>query len=162
MTITRQPPLTFAIATGGGARNAVRVQPQHGALVQYVPNVGFHGTDTFTYTVSNGVFTTAPSKVTLTVAPAIPQAADRFISNAITHATSIALSETTAMTRLRFRRTYSIVSPPSHGTVTGLNAATGTVNYTPASSSGVPDSFTYKCEQWDLQRNGDREHRHVR
>jgi hypothetical protein len=40
--------------------------------------------------------------------------------------------------------TYSIVSSPSNGALSGLNTATGAVTYTPNSSYSGSDSFTYK------------------
>ena len=40
--------------------------------------------------------------------------------------------------------TYSIVSNPSNGSLSGLNTATGAVTYTPNSSYSGSDSFTYK------------------
>jgi hypothetical protein len=40
--------------------------------------------------------------------------------------------------------TYSIVSLPSNGGLSGLNTATGAVTYTPNSSYSGSDSFTYK------------------
>jgi hypothetical protein len=42
----------------------------------YTPNVGFVGTDRFTYTASNGVITSGEATVTLTVTPAPPVAND--------------------------------------------------------------------------------------
>lgn len=39
--------------------------------------------------------------------------------------------------------TYAIVAQPAHGTLTNLNATTGTVTYTPAANFLGSDSFTY-------------------
>ena len=51
-------------------------QPENGNLVDigggqlvYSPNTGFSGTDTFTYTVSDGSLTSSPAKVSIVVAP---------------------------------------------------------------------------------------------
>jgi uncharacterized repeat protein (TIGR01451 family) len=62
---TNHAALTAALGTG----------PAHGALTlnpdgsfTYVPDANFHGTDTFTYTVSDGTTTSAPVTVTLNVA----------------------------------------------------------------------------------------------
>jgi hypothetical protein len=60
-------PLTFAIATG----------PTHGSLgnldtttgtITYTPDANYHGTDSFTFTVSNGTNKSAPAKVLLNIA----------------------------------------------------------------------------------------------
>ena len=42
---------------------------------------------------------------------------------------------------------YSIVTSPSHGTITGFNSATGTLTYTPATGYFGPDSFQYKVTE---------------
>src|SRR5687768_13075531 len=39
--------------------------------------------------------------------------------------------------------TYVIATPPAHGTLGGLNPATGAVTYTPDANYIGPDSFTY-------------------
>ncbi|MHB1561842.1 MAG: Ig-like domain-containing protein, partial [Isosphaeraceae bacterium] len=44
---------------------------------------------------------------------------------------------------------YAIVTPPSHGTVTNFNAATGQFDYTPAPGYSGPDSL-----QFQVQENG--------
>ncbi|WP_295215675.1 putative Ig domain-containing protein [uncultured Brevundimonas sp.] len=60
--------LTYTVAT-----SAV-----HGALsgtapnLTYTPNAGYSGSDSFTFTVSNGVATSAPATVSITVSPAAP------------------------------------------------------------------------------------------
>ena len=41
--------------------------------------------------------------------------------------------------------TYGIVSNPSHGALSGLNASTGAVTYTPTAGYFGPDSFTYNA-----------------
>ena len=62
--------LTYAIAT----------PPQHGSLsgtgrdLTYRPNAGYHGSDSFTFTVSNAVSTSAAATVTLNVAAGVPTA----------------------------------------------------------------------------------------
>jgi len=58
-------PLTFAVATNPTSGTLSGTAP---ALV-YTPNAGFVGDDTFTYTVSDGVATSAPATVTVTVLP---------------------------------------------------------------------------------------------
>ena len=40
----------------------------------YTPNAGVHGTDSFTFTVSNGTNTSQPATVSLNVATGVPTA----------------------------------------------------------------------------------------
>ncbi len=63
--------LTFAVASG----------PTQGALTfqtdgtfSYLPEIGFTGVDSFTYTVNDGAGGTATSHVTLTISPLVPSA----------------------------------------------------------------------------------------
>ena len=90
-------PLTFAVAT----------QPAHGVLtgtgaaLTYTPNAGYAGPDSFTYTANDGLATSAPATVSITVTPTsgcpLPaptvdvtvssnqkKAADKFVSPAVT------------------------------------------------------------------------------
>ncbi len=39
--------------------------------------------------------------------------------------------------------TYAIATPPTHGTITNFNTATGAYTYTPATNYNGPDSFNY-------------------
>jgi hypothetical protein len=49
--------------------------------------------------------------------------------------------------------TFSIVSAPSHGTLTGFNAETGTVVYTPYPDYHGDDSFTFKANDGTADSN---------
>jgi hypothetical protein len=42
------------------------------------------------------------------------------------------------------QRTFSIVSGPAHGTISGLNASTGKLTYTPKTGFNGTDSFTFR------------------
>jgi len=86
-TLTVPAPGVLSNDTGTGKLTATRVtNVTHGALTlnanggfDYTPNVGYAGSDSFTYTASNGVFTSVPATVTIDVTPAPPVAsADRY------------------------------------------------------------------------------------
>ena len=107
------------------------------------------GTPAGTYTVE--VAGTAPSAlhgtpVTFTVdaAPA-PTCTDRSASTA--HNTAVAVSLPCSAPGAI---TYSIVSPPSHGTL-GMVGATGDVTYTPTSGFDGTDSFTFNATDTHAQ-----------
>ena len=49
--------------------------------------------------------------------------------------------------------TYSIVSNPTHGTISGFNAATGTLTYTPHTGHVGADSFTFRANDGTVNSN---------
>ncbi len=133
--------LTYAIASN----------PTHGTLsgfnastgsVTYTPTTGYHGTDSFTFTVSNGTNTSSPATVTLNVAAGTPTANPQSVTTNQDTAKAITLTgsddDVPALTL-----TYAIASNPTHGTLSGFNAATGSVTYTPTAGYFGPDSFTF-------------------
>ena len=133
--------LTFAIAA----------KPTHGTLgtlnaatgvVTYTPSANFQGTDSFTFTVSNGTSTSAAAKVTLNVAPGIPTANAQTVAVAHNTAKTITLTGTDPDLPT-VKLTFAIVAKPAHGTLGTLNAATGGVIYTPSANFHGADSFTF-------------------
>ncbi len=108
----------------------------------YTPNADFNGTDSFTYTASDG---TAVSNVaTVTIAVTSKNDAPIAVNDSTTTA------ENTAVTIAVLANdsdpdggTLSVtsVTTPAHGTA-GLNAG-GTVTYTPAANYNGGDSFSY-------------------
>ncbi len=127
-------------------------QPAHGTVkvsgsvgsptVTYVPAAGYHGTDSFTFTASNGANTSAPATVTLTVATGTPIANAQSVSTNQGSAVAITLTaaddDTPALTQ-----SYSFTQP-AHGTVTvSGSAGSPTVVYTPAAGYHGTDSFTF-------------------
>ncbi|HEX8705149.1 MAG TPA: Ig-like domain-containing protein, partial [Myxococcaceae bacterium] len=120
-------------------------QPTNGTLsgtapkLIYTPASNFSGTDSFTFTVSDGQSTSAPATVSITITPvndaptATPQSA-------------IALEETAKVITLTGTDpegdalTFAVASGPAHGTITGTPP---TITYTPAVDYIGPDSFTF-------------------
>ncbi len=133
--------LTYAIST----------PPAHGTITGFVaatgaytynPATNYNGTDTFNYTVSDGVATSTPATITITVT-AVNDAP--VASNA-----SFSTAEDTAATKTlpgtdvdNASLTYAISTPPAHGTITGFVAATGAYTYTPATNYSGQDSLSY-------------------
>ena len=131
-------PLTFTVETPP-AKGSLNGSPPN---MTYIPNPNSWGTDSFTFTVSDGSITSAPATITITVNPVndVP--------------TAIGFSETTSedtpvtLTLLGSDPegdplTFSIVGEPSNGT---LGPVTGSsVTYTPNPNFSGVDSFTFSA-----------------
>ncbi|MBK8039286.1 MAG: tandem-95 repeat protein [Verrucomicrobiaceae bacterium] len=120
-------------------------QPANGVLSGsgenriYTPAANFHGTDSFTYRVSDGTQTSAVATVSLTITPEndAPLALPATISVVEDTAKPVTLSASDVDGGLL---TYQIVTPPSHGTLSGTAPA---LVYTPAPDFHGEDSFTF-------------------
>jgi hypothetical protein len=127
--------LTSAITSGSGT---VGVNAD-GISVDYTPNTNFNGTETITYTVSDGALTSDGTLI-ITVIPVndAPLGTDQ----SVTTIEDIPLEITLAGTDIESDPlTYAIVTNPSNGTVTLVdNKAT----YVPTSDFFGSDSFTFK------------------
>ena len=130
-------PLTFSIVTG----------PTHGAfkgaspLFTYTPTTNYYGTDSFTFRASNGYQQSTTATVSITIAPVndAPIAANQASSLMKNATVAITLAATDAE---KSPLTYSIVTPPAQGTLTGTGTAR---TYAPAVGFIGTDSFTFKA-----------------
>jgi VCBS repeat-containing protein len=138
--------LTAAVVTG----------PAHGALAlnadgsfTYTPAANYSGPDSFTYTASDGSVDSTAATVTITVTPVndAPVASDQAVTTDEDTVTAITLAATdvdeTALT-------FTIVTAPAHGTLTGTAP---TLTYTPAANYSGPDSFTFKATDGTADSN---------
>ncbi|AGZ46430.1 Ig-like domain-containing protein [Actinoplanes friuliensis] len=121
-------------------------QPGHGSVdltagvVTYRPAAGFSGTDTFTYTVSDGNGGDDTGRVTVTVANAAPVATNRTVQTAF--GTALTLDVVAAASDPNGDSlVVSGVTAAAHGTV--VRNQDGTITYTPAARWSGPDSFDY-------------------
>ncbi len=129
----------------------VVTQPSHSTLsgtapnLTYTPTNGYHGSDSFTFTVSNGSQTSSSATVSLTVATGTPTANAQSVG--VPHN-----SNGTAMTLTgsdpdlpALALTYALPggTTTAHGKLGGLNASAGAVTYTPTSGYQGSDSFTF-------------------
>ncbi len=128
-------------------------QPQHGTVtlnngqVFYQPAAGFHGTDSFTYTISDGHGGTATGTVTVTVLDNAPVVSNRSVSTFANRPVQITLSASDVDNDAL---TYIIVSGPSHGS---LSVVGSSVTYTPTAGFVGSDSFTFKANDGTLDSN---------
>ena len=114
----------------------------------YTPNPNFSGIDHFAYFVNDGVHETS-SVVTITVTPVndTPVAANQSVTTLEDTAVAITL---TASDVENDALTYSIVTGPQHGTLTGTGASR---LYTPAANYFGPDSFTFTVNDGQVDSN---------
>ncbi len=144
---------------GDALAAAVVSGPANGALTlnadgsfSYAPNADFNGTDTFTYSVSDGALT-SEATVTITVNPvndAPVAAADSYDATedaplSIDAAAGVLANDTDADGD---PLTATLVSGPANGTLT-LNAD-GSFSYTPNADFNGTDSFTYTASDGTL------------
>jgi hypothetical protein len=124
----------------------VSTLPNHGTVsvsgetVTYTPAATFYGgTDSFAYTATNAIGTSAPATVTITVSPpTAPTVTAKSVSTSYNTAATIDLSGVISGTDIT---TVTLATTPSHGTA---SVSGKTVTYTPAPSFyGGTDSFTY-------------------
>ena len=125
-------------------------QGAHGSVVNntsnvsYTPGANFFGTDSFTYTISDGHGNTATATVTVRVDSPPVAVNDSYSVNQNTTlnvaAPGVLGNDTDADGD---PLTAALVSGPSHGSLTFH--ADGSFSYTPVSGFACHDSFTYKA-----------------
>ena len=126
----------------GGGTPAVVGAPAHGAAavvggnLQYTPEAGFAGTDSFTYRVTNNGGPSNTATVTITVLNAPQVCGAVSASTAFETAVTVAPSCTGAGPG-----TLAVVAAPAHGTAA---VVAGDLRYTPQAGYVGADSFTYR------------------
>ena len=127
--------------------NGTAVLNSDGVSIDYSPNTNFNGTDTFTYTPSDGI--TAGAVVTVTVT--VNAQNDAPIANNQT----INVTEDTAKTFILnysdmdndlASLVYLVTTPPLHGSLSGTAP---NITYTPDLNYDDTDSFEYKITDAD-------------
>lgn len=136
-------PLTFAVLT----------PPAHGQLsgsppsLTYTPEGNYFGPDSFTFQANDKLALSAPAAVNLNIRPVNDPPVAHAQSLTATEDTSLALT-LMASDADGDALTYSIVSPPAHGSLSG-NAAN--LNYLAATNYFGPDAFTFKASDGEVE-----------
>jgi hypothetical protein len=144
--------LTATVADGDTLTYSIVSNPTHGTLtgtapnVTYTPSAGFSGTDTFTFEAHDGSVNSNVATVTITVTPVVVTANSQTVS---TNGTAIAIT-LTATDSDGGTLTYSIVSNPAHGTLSGTAP---NVTYTPTSGFTGTDTFTFEAHDGTFTSN---------
>jgi hypothetical protein len=143
--------LTGTAPNGDPLSFAVAVSPAHGTLsgfnsitgaVGYASAAGYTGPDSFSFTVTDTVttLTSAAATVNLMVA-ALPVANAQSVSATAGQAVVVTLTGTAPGGHAV---SFVLVTAPAHGTLSGFNAGTGQVMYTPGASYAGSDSFLFR------------------
>jgi autotransporter-associated beta strand protein len=107
--------------------------------LSYTPSANSNGTDSFTFTVNDGTVDSAPAPVSITVTPV--NDAPLAIAQDVATDEDLALPITLSGTDVDLDAlSYSIVTPPASGTLSGTAP---NVTYVPGSDSNGSDTFTF-------------------
>jgi gliding motility-associated-like protein len=149
--------LTGSDVDGDPLTYSIVANPTNGTLsgtapnVTYTPNSNYNGSDSFTFKVNDGTVDSniATISITINAINDVPVANNLSVTTPEDTALPITLSATDvdAGTTL----TYSIVTPPSNGTLSAVAGAG--VTYTPNANYNGPDSFTYRANDGTANSN---------
>jgi VCBS repeat-containing protein len=143
--------LTYRIVTSATIGTAALTNPATGAFT-YTPNPNVSGSDTFTFVANDGLADSNVATVDVTIAPVndAPVAAD---GTALTTPGASVDGTLAASDIDSAPLTYSIVGPPSKGTVVLTSATTGAYTYTAGTGATGIDTFTFKANDGALDSN---------
>ena len=106
----------------------------------YTPAANYNGSDSFTFKANDGIVDSSPATVSITVTAVndTPVATAQSVSTAQNTAKAITLAGTDIENSAL---TYTIVTQPAHGTLSGTAP---NVTYTPTTGYSGADSFTFR------------------
>ncbi|MBI1769102.1 MAG: tandem-95 repeat protein [Bacteroidetes bacterium] len=133
----------------------ILTQPVHGTLtgtapnLTYTPTLNYNGSDSFTFKVNDGTVDSNTATISITVAPVndAPVATTQSVTVTEDIAKAITL---TASDVDGNALTYSVVSSPTHGALSG---SAPNLTYTPAANYNGNDSFTFKVNDGTVDSN---------
>jgi len=139
--------LTFAIASGpsNGMLGAIVPLTPNTAEVSYTPSMGFSGADSFAFTASDGMLTTAATLVAITVTPGnTPPVANSAATS--TNEDAPLLLTLTGSDVDGDTLAFAIATGPTDGMLSSIVQVTPTsaqLTYTPTGNFAGADSFTF-------------------
>ena len=138
-------PLTYSIVSGPAKGTLSGTAPN----LTYTPAADFSGTDSFTFKANDGTAdsTTATVSIVVTAVNDVPVAVAKSATTAESTPVAIIL---TASDKDANPLTYSIVSSPAKGTLSGTAP---NLTYTPAADFSGTDSFTFKANDGTVDSN---------
>jgi uncharacterized delta-60 repeat protein len=109
-----------------------------GSAATYTPSAGYVGSDSFTYIANDGFADSNTARVALSVTNAVPTLTNQSVDTPADTAKTITFSSADADGD---SLTYSIISPPTHGTV---SISGSSAIYTPTTGYIGTDTFIYQ------------------
>src|SRR6185369_11981957 len=133
----------------------IAAPPAHGTLsgtapaLTYTPAANYNGPDSFTFKANDGSLDSNVATVSIAVTAVndAPVASSQTVATDEDTAKAITLAATDAEGSAL---TYTVVTAPAHGTLTGTAPA---LTYTPAANYNGPDSFTFTANDGTADSN---------
>ena len=139
-------PLTYSLLTEP-SHGTVAITDSSAGTYTYSPKVNYNGSDSFTFTSSDGTLSdTAKVSITVTAVNDHPVAfAERVTTSEDTkYSGSVSASDIE-----NDILTYNILTNPSNGTVSITNSSLGTFTYSPTINYNGDDSFTFTANDYN-------------
>ncbi len=149
-------PLTFATFDTGTANNATITADATSTVLTYSPAEDFHGTDSFTYSVTDGIDNSNVATITVIVNPVNDplQCEDVDVGTATNSALDINVEDALLVTCTDIDgdklSLVTVGNPEVPGATTSFDGA-NTVTYTPAKDYEGKDRFTYTATDGSVE-----------
>jgi VCBS repeat-containing protein len=136
--------LTYSLVSVADAHGTVTITNSATGTFTYTTEQNYTGSASFTFKVSDGSLESNTATVTITITPANDAP--------VAEAQSFTVAEDGGVGRVLTATdidsatlTYSIVTGPSHGSISGLPNTTGSFTYTTTTNYNGSDTFTFKA-----------------
>ena len=139
-------PLTYSLLTEP-SHGTVSITDSSAGTYTYSPKVNYNGSDSFTFTSSDGTLSdTSKVSITVTAVNDSPVAfAERVTTSEDTKYSGLVSASDIENDIL----TYNILTNPSNGTVSITNSSLGTFTYSPTINYNGDDSFTFTANDYN-------------
>ena len=133
--------LSYAVATNG-AKGTVTLLNAIAGTYSYVPQPNAYGTDVFTFTASDGLSTSLPVTITVTITPV--NDSPLAVNGTLNVQEDVPQSGTLSAVEVDGQAvTFALGANGARGTAVITNPTTGAFTYTPAPGETGSDSFTF-------------------
>ena len=139
-------PLTYSLLTEP-SHGTVAITDSSAGTYTYSPKVNYNGSDSFTFTSSDGTLSDT-SKVSITVT-AVNDSPVAFAEIVMTSEDTKYSGSVSASDVENDILTYNILTNPSNGTVSITNSSLGTFTYSPTINYNGDDSFTFTANDYN-------------